>query len=158
MKSSDQIIEQFRSQGLKVTPQRQCIFEALTATAGGRMPAEGIWAEVVHHMPAVSLKTVYQTLNDLATMGVVTHLDIGTGSARFDTNIDRHQHVVCNRCNRVWDVDVDLDEKWIESNLPSQLPVELGGRFLVSSSDLVVRGVCGTCADHTSAHDATAPI
>ena len=155
MKSSGQLIEQFRAQGLKVTPQRQCIFEALASTAGWHPTAEAIWAEVVRQMPAVSLKTVYQTLNDLATMGVVTHLDIGTGSARFDTNIDRHQHVVCIRCARVWDVYVDLTEEWIESKLPSQLPQELGGRFFVSSSDLVVRGLCGTCADDTSSHDAT---
>jgi len=156
VKSSGQLIEHFRAQGLKVTPQRQCIFEALVATAGAHPTAEAIWAEVVRQMPAVSLKTVYQTLNDLATMGVLTHVDIGTGSARFDTNSDRHQHVVCNRCNRVWDVDVDLTEEWIESKLPSQLPQELGGRFFVSSSDLVVRGVCGTCADDPSLRDLTA--
>jgi Fe2+ or Zn2+ uptake regulation protein len=157
VKSSNQLIEHFRSQGLKVTPQRQCISEALAATAGGHPTAEVIWAEVVRRMPAVSLKTVYQTLNDLATMGVVMHLDIGTGSARFDTNTDRHQHVVCNRCGRVWDVYVDLTEEWIESKLPSQLPQELGGRFFVSSSDLVVRGICGLCADDAPGSDATAP-
>jgi Fe2+ or Zn2+ uptake regulation protein len=149
VQSSDQLIEHFRAQGLKVTPQRQCIFEALVSTAGWHPTAEAIWAEVMRHMPAVSLKTVYQTLNDLSTMGVVAHLDIGTGSARFDTNTDRHQHVVCNRCSRVWDVYVDTEE-WIESKLPPQLPLELGGRFFVSSSDLVVRGLCGTCADDTS--------
>jgi len=155
VKSSGQLIEHFRAQGLKVTPQRQCIFEALVSTAGWHPTAEVIWAEVVRHMPAVSLKTVYQTLNDLSTMGVVSHVDVGTGSARFDTNTDRHQHVVCNRCNRVWDVNVDLTEEWIESKLPAQLPHELGGRFFVSSSDLVVRGLCGMCADDASNHDAT---
>ncbi|MEO8692221.1 MAG: Fur family transcriptional regulator [Acidimicrobiales bacterium] len=155
MQSSGQLIEHFRAQGLKVTPQRQCIFEALVSSAGSHPTAEAIWAEVVRHMPAVSLKTVYQTLNDLSTMGVVSHLAIGTGSARFDTNVDRHQHVVCTRCNRVWDVYVDLTEEWIESKLPSQLPEDLGGRFLVSSSDLVVRGLCGACADDSSSVDAT---
>ena len=155
VKSSGQLIEHFRAKGLKVTPQRQCIFEALVLTDGSHPTAEVIWAEVVRQMPAVSLKTVYQTLNDLAAMGVVSHVDIGTGSARFDTNTDRHQHVVCNRCHRVWDVDVDITEEWIESKLPAQLPPELGGRFVVSSSDLVVRGQCGTCADDTSSHDAT---
>ena len=156
MKTSDQLIEHFRAQGLKVTPQRQCIFEALATTSGVHPTVEVIWAEVARRMPAVSLKTVYQTLNDLATMGVVMHLDIGTGSARFDTNTDRHQHVICNRCNRVWDVYVDLTEEWIEAKLPSQLPQELDGRFFVSSSDLVVRGVCGTCAGVVSIASDTA--
>ena len=157
VKSSGQLIEHFRANGLKVTPQRQRIFEALVSTDGSHPTAEVIWAEVVRQMPAVSLKTVYQTLNDLAAMGVVSHVDFGTGSARFDTNTDRHQHVVCTRCNRVWDVNVDLTEEWIESKLPSQLPHELDGRFFVSSSDLVVRGVCGACADEVSIATATAP-
>jgi Fur family peroxide stress response transcriptional regulator len=157
VKSSGQLIEHFRAQGRKVTPQRQCIFEALSETAGSHPTVEAIWAEVARHMPAVSLKTVYQTLNDLAAMGVVAHLDIGTGSARFDTNTDRHQHVVCNRCTRVWDVYVDVTEEWIESELPSQLPNELGGRFFVSSSDLVVRGLCGACADADHADESSVP-
>jgi Fe2+ or Zn2+ uptake regulation protein len=152
VKSSQQLIERFRSQHLKVTPQRQCIFEALSATAGSHPTAESIWATVVQTMPAVSLKTVYQTLNDLASMGVLTHLDVGTGSARFDINTDRHHHLVCTRCANVWDVYVDLTDNWIESRLAGQLPDELNGRFFVSSTDIVFRGLCETCrrAEHSS--------
>ena len=58
-------------------------------------------------MPSISLRTVYQTLNDLAEMGEIQALDLGTGSTRFDPNIDEHHHLVCERCGLVRDVALD---------------------------------------------------
>ena len=59
-------------------------------------------------MPTISLRTVYQTLNDLAAMGELRQLDLGTGSARFDPNLDAHHHLVCERCGKVVDVYADV--------------------------------------------------
>ena len=39
-------------------------------------------------MATISLKTVYQTLNDLAELGEIAALDVGTGRTRFDPNVD----------------------------------------------------------------------
>ena len=64
---------------------------------------------MVATMPAVSLRTVYQTLNDLAEMGEITRIEVGTGSARFDPNVEeRHHHLVCEGCGMVRDLHVDL--------------------------------------------------
>ncbi len=62
-------------------------------------------------MPTISLRTVYQTLNDLAAMGELVQLELGTGSARFDPNLDAHHHLVCDRCGKVLDVDVDASDR-----------------------------------------------
>ena len=60
-------------------------------------------------MPNVSLKTVYQTLNDLAELGEITALDLGTGAARFDPNVEStHHHLVCRSCGKVRDVEADF--------------------------------------------------
>ncbi len=138
MKSAEQLTEAFRARGQKVTPQRQCIVDALVRTSGQHPTAEAIHAEVMEQLPMVSLKTVYQTLNDLADMGELGHLDLGTGSARFDTNTDRHQHLVCVQCGRVWDVYADFTEV--------RIPPELSDDFCVSSTDIVFRGQCRHCA------------
>ena len=62
-------------------------------------------------MPNVSLKTVYQTLHDLAELGEISALDLGTGSARFDPNVESsHHHLVCRSCGKVRDVDADFPE------------------------------------------------
>ena len=100
MKSPDELTEAFRRQGLKVTPQRQCIFRALHDNPE-HPSAESVYELVRAEMPTISLRTVYQTLNDLAAMGELRQLDLGTGSARFDPNLDAHHHLVCDRCGKV---------------------------------------------------------
>ena len=37
-----------------------------------------------------------------------SQLDLGTGSARFDPNLDAHHHLVCTGCGKVRDLDVDF--------------------------------------------------
>ena len=60
-------------------------------------------------MPTISLKTVYQTVHDLESMGEVALLDLGTGSVRVDPNVEHpHHHLVCTRCEKVRDVVVDV--------------------------------------------------
>ena len=88
------MVELFRRRGLKVTPQRELIFE-LRWGAGHHPTADSVYAEARDRMPTMSLRTVYQTLNDLAAMGELQQLDLGTGSTRFDPNTDVHHHLVC---------------------------------------------------------------
>jgi Fe2+ or Zn2+ uptake regulation protein len=137
VKSPTELTELFRAQGLKVTPQRQCIFRALHDNPE-HPTAEAVYASVSSEMPTISLRTVYQTLNDLASMGELVQLELGTGSARFDPNLDAHHHLVCDRCGRVLDVDVDA----------STVQVPSAGRrgFNIESTEIVFRGVCADCA------------
>ena len=46
-------------------------------------------------METISLKTVYQTLNELAAMGEVAALDLGTGTTRFDPNVEGSTTIWC---------------------------------------------------------------
>jgi Fe2+ or Zn2+ uptake regulation protein len=137
VKSPDQLTETFRDRGLKVTPQRQCIFGALHRQAGSHPTADSVYAEVVAEMPAVSLKTVYQTLNDLAAMGELERLDLGNGPARFDSNLDPHQHLVCEGCGSMWDVYADFTGV--------QVPEAVAEGFRISSTEVVFRGRCERC-------------
>ena len=89
MQSPDALSDLFRANGRKITAQRQCIFRALEGDVT-HPSAERVHQRVLHEMPNVSLKTVYQTLNDLAELGAISVLDVGTGSARFDPNVETH--------------------------------------------------------------------
>ena len=132
MKTVDELTEVFRASGLKVTPQRQSIFRALS-TSTGHPTAEAVYATVSAEMPTISLRTVYQTLNDLAGMGELHALDLGTGSTRFDPTLEPHHHLVCVACGRVDDVRLDAPD-----------PVDTDG-FEVTSTEVVFRGRCATC-------------
>lgn len=136
MRSPIEMVELFRRQGLKVTPQRELIFEILWR-AGHHPTAESVYAEAHTQMPTMSLRTVYQTLNDLAAMGELHQLDLGTGSARFDPNTEVHHHLVCTACGRVHDLYADY------SGL-SVPPGSLGG-FDVGAAEVVFRGLCHDC-------------
>jgi Fur family transcriptional regulator, stress-responsive regulator len=142
VKSPDELTHVFRVRGRKVTPQRQCIFRVLHRLHGVHPTAEAVHAAVVEELPTVSLKTVYQTLNDLSAMGEISHLDLGTGSGRFDTTLDPHQHLVCDRCGRVWDIHGDFTTV--------RLPDDAVSGFRVSSTDIVFRGQCQPCASTTA--------
>ena len=108
MQSPDALTDLFRANGRKITAQRQCIFRALEGDVT-HPSAEKVYEKVRTQMPNVSLKTVYQTLHDLSELGQITSLDLGTGAARFDPNIEAaHHHVVCRGCGKVRDVDADF--------------------------------------------------
>ncbi len=134
MKSPEELTESFRAQGLKVTPQRERIFRALHETRE-HPTAEAVFAEVRREMPTISLRTVYQTLNDLTAMGELTHVCLGTGSSRFDPTVEPHHHLVCDTCGRVTDLHTEFSDVHV--------PDDVG--FAVSSTEIVFRGRCREC-------------
>ena len=138
VRTPDELTELFRARGLKVTPQRQAIFGVLHGS-GGHPSAEAVFAAARGTMPTLALKTVYQTLHDLASMGELQCLDIGTGSTRFDPNTDPHHHLVCTACGRVRDVRADV----------TSVPARQWDGFTIDSAEVVVRGRCDTCQPTT---------
>lgn len=126
----------FRADGLKVTPQRQLLFRLLHGNET-HPSAEALYVTASAEMPGISLRTVYQTLTDLVAMGELRQLNLDSGSARFDPNLDEHHHVVCRQCGDVRDVYVTgLDELQVG---------ELEG-FRVDTTQIVLRGRCSSCA------------
>ena len=134
MRAPDELTGLFRERGLKVTPQRQCIFRVLHETRQ-HPTAESVYDEVRQEMPTISLRTVYQTLNDLAAMGELQQLTLGSGSSRFDPTVAPHHHLVCESCGRVSDLHVDFPEV--------RVPEDAG--FMASSTEIVFRGRCDAC-------------
>jgi Fe2+ or Zn2+ uptake regulation protein len=107
--------------------------------------AEAVYDVARVEMPTLALKTVYQTLNDLAAMGEIQQLDLGTGSTRFDPNVDPHHHLVCTRCGKVRDLHQHFDEL--------KVPARRRQGFLIGSAEVVFRGLCDTCAAATEQAD-----
>lgn len=126
----------FRERGLKVTPQRECIFDVLWG-AEAHPSADAVYVEARTRMPTMSLKTVYQTLHDLSAMGEIQQLDLGTGAARFDPNVDSHHHLVCTRCGKVRDLYADYSTV--------EVPESERQGFNIGTAEVVFRGLCADC-------------
>lgn len=137
MRTPADLAAAFRASGRKLTPQRERIFRVLHDNPT-HPTAESVHAEVVADMPSVSLRTVYTTLHELAEMGELVQLDLGTGSARFDPNVSEHHHLVCEACGLVQDIDLDVPR--------FRLPRGRTGGFRVDATQVVLRGRCASCA------------
>ena len=137
MRAPDELTELFRSSGRKVTAQRQCIFRLLEGNVA-HPSAESVYEAARAEMETISLKTVYQTLYELAELGEIIALDLGTGMVRFDPNVESaHQHLVCRSCGKVRDVEVDSSALVLG-------PGEDQG-YEVGSTEVVFRGLCEDC-------------
>ena len=136
MKSPTELTEAFRANGLKVTPQRQLLFRLMH---GNTMhpTAEALFSDASVQMPGISLRTVYQTLTDLASMGELRLIDVGGGAVRFDPNVDDHHHVVCQTCGNVRDVYVAGSQG---------LRIDGLDGFSVDSTSILFHGSCASCA------------
>lgn len=136
MRPVEELCELLREKGLKVTPQRRVIFEALQDSSE-HPSAEDVYQAVTEVLPDISVATVYHTLNDLVTMGELMELDLGEGKARYDPCTRAHCHLVCLGCHKV--VDVMRDPDCLEL-LPEQK-----GSFEIERCEVVFYGRCPEC-------------
>ncbi len=137
MKTAAQLTESFRAQGLRVTPQRQCIFRLLQGN-DSHPTVDSLYDSARAEMPTISLKTVYQTVHDLAALDEVELLDLGTGSLRVDPNVEEeHHHLVCTNCGLVRDLPLDVSSV--------RLSAKARRGFDVRAVEVIARGLCATC-------------
>jgi Fe2+ or Zn2+ uptake regulation protein len=139
MKDMPGLVQLFKQNGYRITPQRQHIFKILQGRSN-HPSAEEIYREAARDMNSLSVQTVYRTLAELVDLGELDSLDLGTGMLRYDPNVSApHHHLVCRSCGQVSDLYIDMG--------PLNLPDELKHGFQVDSSEVVFRGICKDCMD-----------
>ena len=134
----DDLVELLHDRGLRATPQRRVILRELRR-GGHHSTVEEIRAAVGRELPGISTPTIYATLELFVELGLVHRLDAGIGATLYDPRTHPHQHLVCQVCGEVLDLDSDADS--------SEL-LRAAGRlgFRAHTVEISVRGVCATCA------------
>ena len=112
--------------------------------------ADAVYAAAVATMPTISLKTVYQVLNDLRELGEIQTIEVGTGSLRFDPNTSDHHHLVCRECGLVSDVEVDASDLAI--------PRSKRSGFTIDAVEVTFRGQCADCKRQRSLVNQKRPV
>lgn len=138
MLEAEAACRQLRSSGLRLTPQRRAVIEAM---AGNRShpTADEVARDVARTMPGVSLSTVYKVLHELTDLGLVREIDVRGAVMRFDPNPEDHVHVVCVDCGSVLDSPLPAD------TLHALTAALQPSVRTVDRVDVVVRGTCRAC-------------
>lgn len=91
----------------RMTKQKALVWEILSQTKS-HPTAEWVYLEARKSMPNISLGTVYRNLQWLVTEGMAQELNYVKGISRFDANAQIHDHFVCERCGRIYDMDTSV--------------------------------------------------
>ncbi len=98
-----------------------------------------VYARARRRLPEISLATVYNTLNELVSMGEVHEVTVAGGPRRYDPNVGhRHHHLACRECGDLRDVDPFGEEAL-------RLPPEQRHGYDLSGVEIVFSGICPRC-------------
>lgn len=121
--------------GKRYSRQRELIYETLIGTSE-HPTAEMVYQWLKPDNPNLSLGTVYRNLNLMADEGRIRRLAFPV--ERYDGDTEPHCHFQCDRCGRVYDVDIPYHEKLDHEAL------EHSGHQ-IREHELLFRGLCACC-------------
>ena len=138
MRQSKDIIGKLQELGYRLTPQRMMVISAIESS-DNHISAEEIYTQIKVEYPHVNISTIYRTLDLLKGLGLVTETDLGEGRVRYHpAKKGHHHHLVCQKCNRV----IDLDETLL---FPIKNILRQKYNFEADLSHLAIFGHCLSC-------------
>ena len=104
----DELIAALRERDFRLTPQRVELVRLIAASEGHPSAAQ-LYAKIRTQFPTMSQATVYKTLALLKEMNQVLEIDLRDDSHYDGNRPDPHPHLICMKCNKIVDGDLDLD-------------------------------------------------
>jgi Fur family peroxide stress response transcriptional regulator len=96
--------------GLKVTPQRIAILEAIIKL-NNHPTAENIIDYIRDYHPNIATATVYKVLDALVAHELIIKVKTEKDVMRYDAVMERHHHLYCSESDRIEDfIDNELNE------------------------------------------------
>ena len=120
---------------------RRAVVECLGAQRCA-LTAQEIEAALRERGQSVGRASIYRTLEQLADLGLVHRLDLGTGVASYEPAAaggEHHHHLLCDRCGRL----VAFEDPELERAITS---LARRREFEVSALDVTLRGLCSRCS------------
>jgi Fur family peroxide stress response transcriptional regulator len=135
--------------GCRLTPQRAAILAYLDGNRSHPTAAD-VLAGARQSYPALSLATVYNTLEVLTRLGAVLELPSPVGN-RYDPDTRRHVNVICDHCGTIRDVPAAQEIDRLAETVERATGYKLAGRH-----EVLYYGVCSRCARGIRRHGAGA--
>lgn len=125
---------------MRFTPQRRAVLNALRASHDHPRAAD-VLERVRRSIPGIGAATVYRSLAHLVASGQAVELNFVGGAARYDANVTRHDHLICDDCGAAVDIDVPLEQVARDAG-----SIASRHGFTVTAYDLRFHGLCAVCA------------
>ncbi|HHV75274.1 MAG TPA: transcriptional repressor [Thermoanaerobacterium sp.] len=141
MNEIDDIKENLKQKGFKLTTQRRAILDVIIENREKHLSSEEIYDLVREKYPEIGLATVYRTLQLFDEMGIIYKLNFDDGRSRYELyhNEDhQHHHLICLKCGSVIEMEGDLLENLEEA-------IENTKNFQIIDHNVKFFGYCSKC-------------
>lgn len=138
MSAQSTLIEHLRAHGIRITPQRVAIAQAV-AEMHGHFSADDVCSAVSRIAPHVNTATVYRTLDLLVSLDLATQAHLGNGSMLFSLRDHAdHHHAICRGCGASFEFSPDSLDSFV-----SEMSERFG--FTPKVQHMVILGWCAQC-------------
>jgi Fur family peroxide stress response transcriptional regulator len=137
-----EIRNKLSDKGLKVTPQRIAILEAIIKL-NNHPTVENIIDYIRKNHPNIATATVYKVLDTLVANELIIKVKTEGDVMRYDAVMSSHHHLYCSESNRIEDfVDAELNEmiekffekKKIQNFKIEDVKLQIIGKFLKNNN------------------------
>lgn len=132
--------------GLKATPQRIVIYDALMA-AHDHPTAETIYERIRPSHPTISLATVYKTLETLVDYGLAHKVSTVEGTYRYDGKTEAHHHIVVEGTHEIIDFEDErvaalmkqlIEQQQIDNLEVTNISIQIRGRKIDATKTITI--------------------
>lgn len=140
----EQYIHSIKASGLKVTPQRLAVLEAVYEI-GSHPTADRIIEFVRKKHPGIATGTVYNVLGILVEKDLIRRVKTDKDVMHYDGIMEKHHHLYCVDSDRIEDyMDAELDDlltryfqkKQIPNFKIEEIKLQINGEFIKQKNNL----------------------
>ena len=133
----EEVLQNLRAKGIRITYTRRAVLSYLVASHE-HPSAEKIYRDLLPQFPSMSLATVYNNIKVLIDEGVVSEIKVRNDTTTyFDFMGHDHLNVVCEKCGRIADVDIEVPD--LREEAASQ------SGYQITKTQMTVYGICSEC-------------
>ena len=131
------VLKHLREKGVRITETRKAVIDFIIQSHD-HPSADMIYQALLPAFPNMSLATVYTNLKVLIDEGFVSELKVRNDTTTYyDFMGHQHLNVICEKCGRIADMDLDLPD--VQQEAADQTG------YQITKSQMVVYGICPDC-------------
>ena len=133
----EDVLQHLREKSVRITETRRAVLSYLVKSQE-HPSADAIYQDLKPAFPNMSLATVYNNLKVLIDEGFVSELKVRNDTTTYyDFMGHDHLNVVCEKCGRIADVDIEVPD--LRKEAASQ------SGYQITKTQMTVYGICPDC-------------